>query len=205
MTTWFIFACYFVREWFSSWFQCFVHLFILGTVSVLFFFTIGTLIFSFCMDSVRLDSVFELVFRCRRVCVNCFFCMDCFIVIYLTIVFCVWLLGTCTCKIFPDERFCLLLMCIILYPVLCDCRPGIVVVLSQSRTTASWRGRCRVVNDHAMWDDWYVVQPDVLHDCAGLAGYISVERWTDRGCSLAVRGCLTVIVLECSISNTSLI
>jgi hypothetical protein len=38
-----------------------------------------------------------------------------------------------------------------------------------------------------------------------LAGYISVEHRTDRGCSLAVLGCLTVTVLECSISNTLLI
>jgi hypothetical protein len=60
-----------------------------------------------------------------------------------------------------------------------------------------------VVIDHAVWDDWYVVQPDVLHDCAGLSRCISLEHRTDRGCSLAVRGCLTMIVLECSISNTS--
>jgi hypothetical protein len=57
---------------------------------------------------------------------------------------------------------------------------------------------CRVVNDHAMWYVWYVVQPDVLYDCAGSAGYISVEH-------RAFQGCLRVIVLECSISNTLLI
>ncbi|EFX69723.1 hypothetical protein DAPPUDRAFT_113350 [Daphnia pulex] len=63
---------------------------------------------------------------------------------------------------------------------------------------------CRVVNDHALGYDLYVVQTDVLHDCAGLAGYLSVEHRTDRGCFLAIRGCLTVIVLECSSSNTPL-
>ncbi|EFX65350.1 hypothetical protein DAPPUDRAFT_117349 [Daphnia pulex] len=48
-----------------------------------------------------------------------------------------------------------------------------------------------------MGDVWYVVQPGVLYDCVDLAGYISVEH-------RAVRGCLTVIVLECSSSNTLL-
>jgi hypothetical protein len=135
-----------------------------------------------------------IVLRCR--CVN--FCSCALILLRLFVDDCFvlsWLLGTCTvwdiswrvifcwCELF--DMFCMFMN------EFCRC------VAAVGDDCELKRG-CRVVNDHAMWYVWYLVQPDVLYDFAGLAGYISVEH-------RAVPGCLTVIVLECSISNTLLI